>query len=58
MKKEIEKAENFIRSLNKKLENESFVKNAPAAVIDGEKQKLATQRDIVEKSSLALAELG
>jgi valyl-tRNA synthetase len=57
LKKEIEKAESFIRSLNKKLENESFVKNAPAAVIDGERQKLATQRDIVEKSNAALAEL-
>ncbi|MCL2100984.1 MAG: valine--tRNA ligase [Fibromonadales bacterium] len=57
LKKEIEKAESFIISLNKKLSNENFVKNAPASVIDGERQKLATQRDIVEKSLAMLKEL-
>ncbi|MDR3001032.1 MAG: valine--tRNA ligase [Fibromonadaceae bacterium] len=57
LKKEIEKAESFITSLNKKLSNESFVKNAPVAVIDGERQKLATQKDIVEKSQAMLREL-
>jgi hypothetical protein len=50
LKKEIEKAESFAASIEKKLSNESFVKNAPAAVIDSERQKFATQRDIVEKS--------
>jgi len=57
LKKEIEKAESFAASIEKKLSNENFVKNAPAAVIDGERQKLATQRDIVEKSKAALSEL-
>jgi valyl-tRNA synthetase len=57
LKKEIEKAESFAASLEKKLSNENFVKNAPAAVIDGERQKLATQKDIAEKSKAALAEL-
>ena len=57
LKKEIEKAESFISSLNKKLSNENFVKNAPAAVIDGERQKLATQIDIVDKNNAALKEL-
>ncbi len=57
LNKEVEKAESFIISLNKKLSNENFVKNAPAAVIDGERQKLATQQDIVEKSKAALKEL-
>jgi hypothetical protein len=28
----------------------NFVKNAPASVIDSERQKLAMQKDIVEKS--------
>jgi len=58
LKKEIEKAENFAVSIEKKLSNENFVKNAPAAVIDGERQKLATQKDIVEKCRGALGELG
>jgi len=58
LKKEIEKAESFAASIEKKLSNENFVKNAPPAVIDGEKQKLATQRDIVEKCKVALGELG
>ncbi|MDR2580562.1 MAG: valine--tRNA ligase [Fibromonadaceae bacterium] len=57
LKKEIEKAESFIVSLNKKLSNENFVKGAPAAIIEGEHQKLATQRDIVEKCKAALEEL-
>ncbi|MDR1812774.1 MAG: valine--tRNA ligase, partial [Candidatus Fibromonas sp.] len=57
LKKEIEKAESFAASVEKKLSNENFVKNAPEAVIDGERQKLATQKDIVEKSKAALEEL-
>ncbi|MDR2555133.1 MAG: class I tRNA ligase family protein, partial [Fibromonadaceae bacterium] len=57
LKKEIEKAENFSASIEKKLSNENFVKNAPPAVIDGERQKLATQKDIVEKCKAALEEL-
>jgi valyl-tRNA synthetase len=57
LKKEIEKAESFAASLEKKLSNENFVKNAPATVIDGEKQKLATQKDIVNKCKAALREL-
>ncbi|GBU23493.1 valyl-tRNA synthetase [Fibrobacteria bacterium R8-3-H12] len=54
LKREIEKAESFAASIEKKLSNENFVKNAPAAVIDGERQKLATQKDIVEKCRAAL----
>jgi valyl-tRNA synthetase len=57
LKKEIEKAESFAASIEKKLSNENFVKNAPAAVIDGERQKLATQKDIVDKCKAALREL-
>ncbi|MCL2260523.1 MAG: class I tRNA ligase family protein, partial [Fibromonadales bacterium] len=57
LKKEIEKAQSFAMSIEKKLSNENFVKNAPPAVIDSEKQKLATQKDIVEKCKDALAVL-
>ena len=38
---ELAHAEGFVASINKKLSNERFVNNAPAAVVDKEKQKLA-----------------
>jgi len=57
LKKEIEKAESFAASIEKKLSNEKFVAGAPEAVIAGEKQKLATQQDIVSKNRKALEEL-
>jgi len=57
LQKEIEKAESFAASIEKKLSNEKFVSGAPQAVVDGEKQKLATQLDIVAKCKNALAEL-
>ena len=39
--KEIEYYEGFKKSVEKKLSNERFVANAPAAVVDGERKKLA-----------------
>lgn len=57
LQKEIEKAKAFADSIAKKLSNEKFVAGAPQAVVDGEKQKLATQLDIVAKCEKALAEL-
>ncbi len=39
--KELEYAKGFIISVEKKLSNERFVNNAPAAVVDNEKKKLA-----------------
>ncbi|MDR1759245.1 MAG: valine--tRNA ligase, partial [Fibrobacter sp.] len=55
--KEIERAKGFIAILEKKLSNEAFVQKAPQAVLDAEHRKLATQKDIIEKSKKALAEL-
>jgi valyl-tRNA synthetase len=57
LQKEIEKAEGFAANLEKKLSNEAFVSKAPQAVLDLERQKLATQRDIIEKCLKALTEL-
>ncbi|GHV15901.1 valine--tRNA ligase [Fibrobacterales bacterium] len=57
LEKEIEKAKQFLVSLEKKLSNENFVKNAPPSVIDGERQKIATQKDIIEKNLQALKEM-
>ena len=39
--KEIEYLEGFKASIEKKLSNERFVNNAPAAVVEGERKKLA-----------------
>ena len=39
--KEIDYYEGFRKSVEKKLSNERFVSNAPAAVVDGERKKLA-----------------
>jgi valyl-tRNA synthetase len=55
--KEIDKTSKFIFGLEKKLSNAKFVSNAPAAVVDGEKNKLANQQDILVKAQKALAEL-
>ncbi|HOG68151.1 MAG TPA: class I tRNA ligase family protein, partial [Fibrobacteraceae bacterium] len=57
LEKEIENAKGFVVNLEKKLSNEAFVSKAPAAVLDLERQKLATQQDIIEKCQKALAEL-
>jgi valyl-tRNA synthetase len=40
------------------LSNEAFVKSAPADVVDGERTKLQSQKDKVEKLKAALADLG
>jgi valyl-tRNA synthetase len=56
--KELGKAEGFAASQEKKLSNESFVKSAPAEVVEGERLKLQSQKDKVEKLRAALADLG
>ena len=54
LKKEIDYLEGFAASIRKKLDNERFVANAPAAVVEGERKKLNdTQTKInAAKSSL------
>ncbi|MDQ3003359.1 MAG: valine--tRNA ligase, partial [Fibrobacterota bacterium] len=56
--KELGKAEGFVASQEKKLQNEAFVKSAPAEVVEGERSKLQSQKDKVEKLKGALADLG
>jgi valyl-tRNA synthetase len=41
LKNELEYARGFLNSINKKLSNERFVNNAPQAVVEKERQKLA-----------------
>ena len=56
--KELGKAEGFLAAQEKKLANEGFVKSAPAEVVEGERAKLQTQKDRVQKLKAALADLG
>ncbi len=56
--KELSKAESYIAAQEKKLSNESFVKSAPAEVVEGERVKLQSQLDKLAKLKLALADLG
>jgi valyl-tRNA synthetase len=56
--KELGKAEGYVAAQEKKLSNESFVKSAPAEVVEGERSKLQSQKDKVEKLKAALTDLG
>jgi valyl-tRNA synthetase len=55
--KELKKAQGFLAGLQKKLSNEKFTSNAPAEVIEGEKAKVATQAELIEKTQAAILEL-
>jgi valyl-tRNA synthetase len=41
MTEELNYKKGFLQSVQKKMSNESFVKNAPAVVVDAEKKKMA-----------------
>jgi len=45
LEEEIKSTENFIAGISKKLDNNSFMDNAPEAVVNKEKEKLATQKN-------------
>ena len=47
--KEREKAENGLRITEKKLANEKFVSNAPEAVVNVERDKVAKYRELISK---------
>ncbi len=55
---ELAKIEGEIERVEKKLSNEGFVAKAPAAVVEGERQKLAKYRETREGVAAALAKLG
>jgi valyl-tRNA synthetase len=56
--KEIDKLEKQIAIARSKLDNESFVARAPAAVVDQEKQRLADFTGTLEQIKPQLARLG
>jgi len=49
LEKEIDNVKKYVEAQEKKLGNEEFVKNAPSAVVEMEKQKLAESKDKMEK---------
>lgn len=55
---EINYHEGFLQSVAKKLSNTSFVQNAPAAVVDKEKQKMADAELKIKSLKEQLAKLG
>ena len=57
MNKEKAKTLSEIERIEKKLSNEGFVAKAPQAVIDGEKNKLAGYKEILNGIESALAKL-
>ncbi|MBQ7363271.1 MAG: valine--tRNA ligase [Clostridia bacterium] len=55
---EMKKNEAEIERIERKLANEGFVSKAPAAVIDGERAKLAKYLEIKDSLTVALSKLG
>ena len=58
LNKDLEYQRGFLASVQKKLSNERFVNNAPQAVVDGERRKLAdaeTKIKALEESIAALS---
>lgn len=58
IKKELDYAKGFVASVNKKLSNERFVQNAPEAVVNKERQKLADGEAKIKSLEESLAKLG
>jgi valyl-tRNA synthetase len=58
IKKELDYAKGFVTSVNKKLSNERFVQNAPEAVVNKERQKLADGEAKIKSLEESLAKLG
>ncbi|MCB1531324.1 MAG: valine--tRNA ligase [Alphaproteobacteria bacterium] len=57
LKKQIEKLEQNIKKLSQKLENKSFVANAPEEVVEEQRTRIAEDQSVVNKLSAALKQL-
>ena len=57
IKGEIEKQENYIKSIEQKLSNEQFVKKAPTGMVDAEKSKIETTRKRLERLRVNLNQI-
>lgn len=58
LEKELEYSKGFVKSVSKKLSNERFVNNAPPAVVEKERQKLADGEARIKALEESLAKLG
>ncbi len=57
LKKELGYNKGFLKSVENKLKNESFVKNAPEAVVNIEKQKIIDVKQKIESLNKSISEL-
>jgi valyl-tRNA synthetase len=57
LKKDLEYQHGFLASVQKKLGNERFVNNAPAAVVEGEKKKMADAESKIKSLEESIAAL-
>ncbi len=57
LQKEIGNLENYLKTLNKKLGNDSFMENAPAEVVKNEKEKKKTTEEKLVKLEKQLGEV-
>jgi valyl-tRNA synthetase len=57
IKNQIEEKKSYIKSLESKLNNEGFVKNAPKEVLEQNKEKLTETKNLIEKLESKLSEL-
>ena len=58
LEKEIARVADFVKKLGGKLSNEKYVSNAPADVVQKDRDKLAEQQDALRKLEESLAALG
>lgn len=58
LQKDLEYQRGFVQSVQKKLSNEKFVNNAPAAVVERERKKLADGQAKIKNLEEALEQLG
>ena len=58
IEKELAKARDNLKRIEGKLTNEKFTANAPAAVVEGERERAAKARTLIENLETSLAALG
>ncbi|MBA4106861.1 MAG: valine--tRNA ligase [Pirellula sp.] len=56
--KQIEQWQGFVKSMEAKLNNESFVSRAPAEVVQQQREKLVETKGLIESAQAALKKLG
>ena len=57
LKSEIKKIESEIKRAEGKLSNKGFTDKAPEAVVNKEREKLASYKDLLEKTKASLEEI-